>query len=66
MDEMPDHDIRPRGIYYWNRLSRGRIEDRIRERFSRVEVVPIASWLDAELGYRHTYNPRAYSIFAES
>ncbi|HEX5038723.1 MAG TPA: class I SAM-dependent methyltransferase [Candidatus Limnocylindria bacterium] len=65
MDEIPDHEIRPRGIYYWNRLSRGRIEERIRARFSDVEVVPIGRWLGAELGYRHTYNPKAYSIFAE-
>lgn len=65
MDESTDHQDRPTKLYHWNRLSRPRIEARLRERFGTVRVVPIASWLREEHGYAHTYNPRAYSIFAE-
>lgn len=66
MDESPDHQDRPTKLYHWNRLSRPRIEARLRERFDSVRVVPIARWLREEHGYAHSYNPHAYSIFAES
>ena len=66
MDESADHQDRPTKLYHWNRLSRPRIEARLRERFESVRVVPIARWLREEHGYAHSYNPHAYSIFAES
>jgi ubiquinone/menaquinone biosynthesis C-methylase UbiE len=65
MDESADHQDRPTKLYHWNRLSRPRIEARLRGRFDSVRVVPIAHWLRDEHGYAHAYNPRAYSIFAE-
>lgn len=65
MGDIPEHEINPKGIYYWNRLSRSRIEDRLRPAFPHIEVVPIAAWLRAEVGYERSYNPNAYSIFAE-
>jgi ubiquinone/menaquinone biosynthesis C-methylase UbiE len=65
MDESSDHQDRPTKLYHWNRLSRPRIEARLREQFPSVRVVPIAPWLREEHGYAHSYNPHAYSIFAE-
>lgn len=64
MHEGPEHDVRPTRLYHWNRLSRPLIEERLRRRFPSVRVVPIAPWLSDRYGYAHTYNPRAYSIFA--
>jgi len=65
MAAIPEHEINPRRVYYWTRLSRSRIEERLSADFSVVEVVPIAPWLAAEHGYRHPYNSKAYTIFAE-
>ena len=66
MSESADHEDRPTKLYHWNRLSRPRIEARLRERFDSVRVVPIARWLRDEHGYARSYNPHAYSVFAES
>ena len=65
MGEMPDHEVRPTRLYHWNRLSRPRIEARLRERFPSISVVPIARWLRERYGYAHSYNRHAYSLFAE-
>jgi ubiquinone/menaquinone biosynthesis C-methylase UbiE len=64
MHEGPEHDVRPTRLYHWNRLSRPLIEERLRRRFPSIRVVPIAPWLSDRYGYAHSYNPRAYSIFA--
>jgi ubiquinone/menaquinone biosynthesis C-methylase UbiE len=64
MHEGPEHDVRPTRLYHWNRLSRPLIEERLRRRFPSIRVVAIASWLSDRYGYAHSYNPRAYSIFA--
>ena len=64
--ESAEHQERPTKLYHWNRLSRPRIEARLRERFPSVRVVAIAPWLREEHGYTHSYNPHAYSIFAEA
>ena len=65
MAEIPEHEINPRRVYYWNRLSRPRIEERLSADFSVVSVVPVAAWLATDHGYRHPYNSKAYTIFAE-
>jgi len=64
MHEGPEHEVRPTRLYHWNRLSRPLIEERLRRRFPSIRVVPIAAWLSDRYGYAHSYNPRAYSIFA--
>lgn len=66
MGESAEHEDRPTKLYHWNRLSRPRIEERLRGRFPSVRVVPISPWLREEYGYGHSYNPHAYSIFAET
>jgi SAM-dependent methyltransferase len=66
MSESADHEDRPTKLYHWNRLSRPRIEARLRERFPSVRVVPISRWLREEHGYTRSHNRHAYSIFAET
>ena len=64
MHDAPEHGVRPTRLYHWNRLSRPLIEERLQRRFPTIRVVPIAPWLRDRYGYAHSYNPRAYSIFA--
>ena len=66
MSESADHEDRPTKLYHWNRLSRPRIEARLRGRYRFVRVVPVSAWLRNEHGYAHSYNAHAYSIFAET
>jgi ubiquinone/menaquinone biosynthesis C-methylase UbiE len=65
MGEAPEHEVRPTRLYHWNRLSRPRVQARLRERFPAVTAVPIAAWLRERHGYAHSYNGHAYSLFAE-
>jgi ubiquinone/menaquinone biosynthesis C-methylase UbiE len=65
MGEAPDHEVRPTRLYHWNRLSRPRMEERVRAQFESVRVVPVAAWLRERYGYAHSYNRHAYSLFAE-
>jgi SAM-dependent methyltransferase len=64
MAEIPEHAERPRREYQWNRLSRRRLEERLRRTFPSVEVVGVASWLRDRFGYEHSYNRGAYTIVA--
>jgi ubiquinone/menaquinone biosynthesis C-methylase UbiE len=64
MAEQPQHDVQQKRAYYWNRLSRPLIEERLRRHFSSVIVTPIAAWLRDEHGYAHSYNRHAYTIQA--
>jgi ubiquinone/menaquinone biosynthesis C-methylase UbiE len=65
MGESAEHEDRPTKLYHWNRLSRRRIEARLRQRFPELRVVAIKPWLRDAYGYPHSYNGHAYSIFAE-
>jgi SAM-dependent methyltransferase len=64
MGEGADHESRPTRLYQWNRLSRPRIEARLREAFQSVEVVRIHRWLKRRHGYDRTFNRHAYTIVA--
>ena len=65
MSDIPEHVVRPKGAYYWNRLSRSKVEAELRDRFPSVTVTPIATWLAEEYGYRHSYNRSAWTLVAE-
>lgn len=65
MADVPDHIVRRKGAYHWNRLSRPRVERRLREQFPAVTATPIAAWLAERYGYRHSYNRNAWTIVAE-
>ena len=64
MGEAPDHVLRAATLHQWNRLSRPRIEARLRESFPSVEVVRIHGWLTQRYGFALTFNRRAYTIVA--
>ncbi len=64
MADAPDHEIQRRRAYHWNRLSRPRIEARLRESFASVSAIPIARLLRDRYGYAHSYNRHAWTIVA--
>ena len=64
MADAPDHEIQRRRAYHWNRLSRPRIEARLRESFASVSAIPIARLLRDRYGYAHSYNRHAWTILA--
>jgi ubiquinone/menaquinone biosynthesis C-methylase UbiE len=64
MAEVPEHQDRPVAAYHWNLLSRARYEAALAAGFPNVTVIPIARWLEADFGYEHSYNPRAYTMIA--
>lgn len=66
MGEALDHEEHRRRLYHWTRISRPRIEARLRQRYASVRAVPIAAWLRERFGYAHSYNPHAYSIFVDA
>jgi ubiquinone/menaquinone biosynthesis C-methylase UbiE len=67
MDEQAEHQEEPRGDYHYNLLSAPVMRRYMRERYSQVQLVHIASMFKAEYGfpYSHEYNRRAYSLIAE-
>jgi SAM-dependent methyltransferase len=64
MGEGADHAQHPTRLYQWNRLSRPRIEARLRAAFPSVEVVRIHRWLTRRYGFDRTFNRHAYTIVA--
>ena len=65
MADIPDHSIRPKGAYFVNRLSRTRVEERLRRRFPSVTATPVAAWLAERYDYPQSYNRNAWTIVAE-
>jgi SAM-dependent methyltransferase len=65
MAEVGEHVVQRRNVYFWNRLSSPRIEERLRAEFGTVEVVGIHAMLRDRFGYEHTYDRHAVSIFAD-
>jgi SAM-dependent methyltransferase len=65
MHDGPDHDVRLKGAYHWNRLSRPVIEEHLRRHGADVSVVAVHAFLKERFGYSHTYNRHAYSMFAD-
>ncbi len=64
MADAPDHQVERRRAYHWNRLSRQRIEARLRTSFASVSAIPIAALLRDRYGYAHSYNRHAWTIVA--
>jgi SAM-dependent methyltransferase len=64
MLDIPDHVIRPKGAYHWNRLSRPRVEAHLSRQFGSVSATPIATWLAEQYDYTHSYNRGAWTIVA--
>ena len=66
MVDIPEHVVRPKGAYHWNRLSRTRVEEHLRRRFPSLTITPIATWLAEQYDYTHSYNRGAWTIVADS
>lgn len=67
MDEQAEHQEVPRGQYHYNLLSAPMMRRYAQERYTKVQLVHIASMFKQEYGfaYSHEYNRRAYSLIAE-
>lgn len=63
MADNPDHEVRPKRTYFFNTLSRAKVQELVESRFGPVEAVRIRDLVD-EYGERASYNPRAWSMFA--
>ena len=63
--DIADHFVRPKSAYYNNTLSRSRVVEQLHRRFPSVTATPIATWLAERYDYRHTYNPKAWTLVAE-
>lgn len=64
MVDEPDHIVRPRRQYYWNRLSMPRVRELVEESFPSVEVIKIRDLLNEEFGFLHSYNKNAWTLIA--
>jgi ubiquinone/menaquinone biosynthesis C-methylase UbiE len=65
MIDAPEHNQRPKGRYHWNELSASKIEEKLREAFSDVQVTHIPSFLEQNFDYGRYYNKKAYTIIAQ-
>ena len=65
MSNAPEHLVQRKRAYHWNRLSRPRIEEHLRRRFSSLTTIPVARWLKERFDYPHSYNANAHTIIAQ-
>ena len=65
MSDIPEHAVRPKDAYYWNRLSRPQVEAELRQHFPSLTATPIATWLAERFDYQRSYNRNAWTIVAE-
>jgi len=63
MDDIPEHQVRPKRNYFFNRLSRSKVQELLESRFGPVEAIRIRDLVD-DYGERASYNPRAWTLFA--
>lgn len=66
MDEIPDDIVNPVRQYHSNTLSAPRMRAYMSKRFDSTQLVNVSELLEREYGAGHTYNPRTYSLTAES
>jgi ubiquinone/menaquinone biosynthesis C-methylase UbiE len=65
MVDKPHHTVRPKGIYHWNELSATKIQELLAVKFPLVRAIHIPTFLAAEYGAEHSYNPKAWTVIAE-
>ncbi|MEQ7005214.1 class I SAM-dependent methyltransferase [Actinopolymorpha sp. B17G11] len=65
MVDKPDHIVRPKDSYHWNELSAGRIQELLKVKFPTVRAIHIPTFLAADYGAEHSYNPKAWTVIAE-
>jgi len=62
MDETDDHLVRPVHDYYWNLLSRSRMQQLFASRHFAAQIIHIGTFLRETVGCEQTYNPNAYTF----
>jgi ubiquinone/menaquinone biosynthesis C-methylase UbiE len=66
MADVPEHEVRPKGSYYWNLLSAPLIRARLAQDFDTVTAIHVRTFLRDEFGYQQSYNKKAWTLIAES
>jgi ubiquinone/menaquinone biosynthesis C-methylase UbiE len=64
MADIPAHEIREKGAYNWNTLSRSRVVERLGRHFRAVEAISVARFLADRFDYPRTYNRNAWTVVA--
>ena len=59
-----NHIVKPVNIYYWNKLSRDAVVKLLRQKFSKVEIIHIDSFLSSEYNFNDAHNKDAYTLIA--
>lgn len=65
MADEPEHNVRPVRTYFWNILSRSKVQKQIEDQFGPVEVVRIRDLILDEHGYGASYNKNAWTFYAK-
>lgn len=65
MADQPEHTVQPVRSYYWNTLSKPRLQELLENDFGPVEAIRIRRLLREEFGYRRSYNKNAWTMIAE-
>ncbi|WP_018155515.1 class I SAM-dependent methyltransferase [Demetria terragena] len=65
MTDAPEHHVRPVRTYFWNVLSRTKVQELIEEQFGPVEVIRIRDLILDDFGYDNSYNKNAWTFIAK-
>jgi ubiquinone/menaquinone biosynthesis C-methylase UbiE len=65
MVDQPEHTERPKGDYHWNELSAPRVRAAMEKHFGSVDLIHVRTFLAEQYGFKHYYNVRAWSLFAD-
>ncbi|MQA01405.1 MAG: methyltransferase domain-containing protein [Streptosporangiales bacterium] len=62
MVDEPEHMVRPRRKYFWNRLSMPKVRELVGESFASIEVMKIRDLMNDEFGFPYSYNKNAWTF----
>jgi hypothetical protein len=62
MADIPEHVIRPQGLYHWNRVSTRRVQESLIASARSIDVVPIGAFLQDNYGCTDYHNNGAYTL----
>lgn len=63
MADIPEHEVRPKRAYFFNRLSKDKVQKLLESKFGPVQTARIRDLMDA-YGERSSSNPNAWTMFA--
>jgi len=63
MADIPEHEVRPKRTYFFNRLSKDKVQQLLENTFGPVQSVRIADLMD-DYGNRSSSNPQAWTMIA--